>query len=50
MEEKVVAVMNIKLVDMPIIEEKFALNSRRTIYFGKQIVNDRCENKLNILK
>lgn len=50
MEEKVVAVMNIKLVDMPIVEEKFDLNTRRTIFFGKQIINDRSENKLNILK
>ena len=50
MEEKVVAVMNIKLVDMPIVEDKFDLNMRRTILFGKQIVNDRMDKKLTILK
>lgn len=50
MEEKVEAVMNIKVVDMPVIEEKFLMNSRRTILLGKQFVNKKADDSLAKIK
>jgi len=46
MEEQVLVVMDIKLVDIPNVEERFDMTTRRTILLAKQVVNQKADDAL----
>ena len=50
MEEQVANVMNIKLEDMPRLEDKFYLQQRRANTMIRQVVNERADKSLSSLK